>query len=299
MNKTDAARQVVARLLLCVPDGGRIPTVAELADAAGAGFGTVHAALQSLEAGGAIETTAHGSQGRRLTRRDVSALWAASGRGALTGVLPLPQSREFSGLATAFTVLAEEPNLPLQLMFRQGNSVRLRFLHSSRVDFVLMSLVAAQAAPADFSFRALGPHTYYGQDAVVVITAAGREPDPHGRVPIDRNSYDHSALTEAEFPEAQLVDTPYLLIPELVASGGVDAAVWHQTSSSPLLTATGLAMHPLRHPSPADDAGLSCAALVWRTDDPGVGVVLAEAFETGLLEQIQREVMAGARVPHF
>jgi hypothetical protein len=299
MGKTDEARQVVAQHLLGLPLGSQMPTTSELAAAAQAGLGTIQTALRSLEADDVIATTAHGGQGRRLVTRNLPALWAATGRGALTGVLPLPYSSEFSGLATALTQLAEERGLALQLLFRQGNSNRLQFLRSMRVDFTVMSVVAAKGARRAVSYRPLGDYTYYGRDAVVVITPVGREPDLDGPIPVDRKSFDHTALTEAEFPDAKLVHRSYLLIPELVARGEFGAAVWHQTSSSPLLTASGLAIHPLHKPSPAGDTGLSRAALVWRAGDEGVAAVLGEAFGTSQIEEIQREVMAGARIPEF
>jgi len=297
--KVDEARQVVARRLLPVLPGEQTPTTAELATAAVAGFGTIQAALRSLESDGIIELTTHGRQGTRLVRRNLASLWSATGRGTLTGVLPLPLTREFAGLATALTLVAEGANLPLQLLFRQGNTVRLESLRNSRADFTVMSVQAANAERDDVSHRELGPNSFYAANAVVVITAAGRMPDPQGRVPIDRSSIDHMVLTRAEFPYADLVDAPYLSIPDLVVSGAVDAAVWHQTSSSPLLTATGLAIHELHNPSPAGDDNLSRAALVWRSDDPSVAVVLEDLFDPNRIQDLQREVITGARAPQY
>lgn len=303
MSKTDTAIEVVASAVLSVPVGGQLPSTAALARSAQAGNGTIQAALRALEDTGAVAFTAHGASGRALVARDLKALWSASGRGALTGVLPLPESREFAGLATGLAMLAEKHELPFQILFRQGSRVRLRFLESERVDFVVLSDQVAQSVAGEVTGWSLGAYTYYGRNSVAVITAAGREVLATGRVPIDRNSSDHAALTLQEFPDAELIDTPYLFIPELIVRGELDAAVWHQNSSSPLLTAAGLSIHPLSTRTAAsrghDDGELDKAAIVWRSSDTGVGQLLEEVFRTPELEQMQKEVIDGRRIPQF
>lgn len=299
MGKTESARELVADQLLGVGVGEQIPTTAQLAEAAEVGYGTVVAALRSLTDDEIVAVSTHGHQGTRLVERDSVRLWKASGRGPLVGVLPLPQSLEFSGLATAVHAAAESRDLPVHLMYRQGAAERFGFLTSGRVDWIVASAGAGSIGGAEVERRVLDRFTYYGRDAVVVITASGRQPDGNGRVPIDRRSYDHTLLTETEFPDAEYIETPYLSIPELVVRGAVDAAVWHQTSSSPLLLATGLALHPLRHPSPPNQDGLSRAAIYWRKADRAVATLVDEVLSPDVLQVIQREVIAGARIPQY
>jgi hypothetical protein len=299
MGKSETARQVVAGRLFGAAVGERIPTTAELAGAAEVGYGTIAGVLKSLSDDGIVTVTTHGAQGSRLVSRDAVRLWRAAGRGPLLGVLPLPASPEFSGLATAVTVLAERWDLPVQLLYRQGAGERFEFLRTGQVDWIGASKGARRISGAGVAHRTLAPFTYYGRNAVVVITAVGCEPKPRGRVPIDRRSYDHTALTEAEFPDATYVETPYLAIPEMVVAGEVDAAVWHQTSSSPLLVATGLEIHPLRRPSPADADGSSCAALYWRVDDVAAATLIDEVLRPEDVQRIQQEVIAGERMPQY
>src|SRR3546814_4948625 len=122
VNKADVARKIVARALLATEIGDQIPTTTDLAKQAEAGHGTIQTALRSLEDVGAVRTTAHGSFGRRVVEHDLKLLWNATGRGALTGVMPLPESREFAGLATGLASLADQCGVPLQLLFRQGSN---------------------------------------------------------------------------------------------------------------------------------------------------------------------------------
>ena len=297
--KIDEAMQVVAQAALGIPVGGQVPTTLELSRVAKAGSGTIQSALRALEESGAVTISSHGSFGRRVVSKDLAALWVASGRGILTGVLPLPDTREFSGLATAFTEAADRRGIPLQLLFRQGSKVRLQFLESGRVDFVVMSGASAHSRDLPTVALTLGPHTYYRKDSVVVITRAGEELGTPASVPMDRNSGDHVRLTQQEFPDAEYVDTPYMFIPDLVVGGKFDAAVWHQSASSQLLVASGIRMHPLRHPAPEDGSALDRASIVWRSADRVVGGFVQEFFEPSTLERIQKEVMDGVRIPQF
>jgi hypothetical protein len=295
VSKADAVRQVVARAILSTPAGDQLPTTSRLATIAESGYGSVQTALRSLEDEGAVETTAHGAHGRRIASLDIVKLWRI-GRGVLAGVMPLPESREFAGIATALDTLAEAVGIPLQLMFRQGSAGRIRLLQSERVDFMIAS-TASLARAEGVSHIELGEHTFYGKDSVVVITAVGGAPTRTGLVPIDRNSPDHAALTTSEFPDATFVDTPYLLIPELVADGRLDAAIWHQTTSSPLLTASGLAIHETTRVKPDSEFGR--AAIIWREDDRAVARLIDEVFPVGELELVQRAVIKGELVPQF
>lgn len=298
MGKRLQASETLAEVLLDMQVGETLPTTGELAARAGVGYGTVHTALRAFAAEGLVEVTTHGRNGSKLANRDLVGLWRASGRGSFVGVLPLPYSREFAGLATALTMVAERAALPLQLTFRQGVETRLRLLREARVDWVLASGAVAEDV-TDCEAMLLPPFTYYDRDSVVILTAAGRTPDAHGRVPIDHRSRDHVALTMAEFPDANHVDAPYLWIPELVLSGEVDAAVWHKNATSALLTATGLEVHPLQHPSPGDDGALTQAALLMREGDAAVRGALRELFDIDELTAIQRRVVDRQILPAF
>jgi hypothetical protein len=224
VSKADEVRKIVARALLGTPIGSQLPTTSTLAKQAKAGHGTVQTALRAIEDEGAVETTAHGSYGRRVVAQDLLKLWAASGRGALTGVMPLPESREFAGIATAFATLAEARGLTLQLLFRQGSGGRMRFLLSERVDFIIASQASVTRA-AGISSVGLGDYSYYGENSV------------------------------------------------------------------------GLSVHQPQVLVPDDD--LNRASLIWRQEDVGVGRLIADIFPPNQIETIQREVIAGVRVPQF
>lgn len=299
MSKLETARRAVAEAFLKPADGERVPTTPELAERIGVSLGTVHASIMGLEQDGLIVTTARGAKGRWLTSRDVLGLWEASGRGAPTGVLPLPESREMAGLATALKALSEQRGVTLQLLFRQGGLHRLEALDSRRVDFVVTSRSLALSRAATTAGLTLLPHSYYETGALVVITPREGAHEPPRTVAADPASADNYAMTLREFPGVPIVEKSYMLIPAAVANHEVDAAVWHRTTPSPLMVATGLSVRPLHQPAFSDLDDVNRAALIWRKDDAAVGQILRELFDPQEIDALQREVIAGRAVPRF
>lgn len=285
------AIRVVSRVLLEATVGRRIPTTAVFGQMAGVGFGTVQSALLELEEAGAITVTSHGAHGRILKSRDCVALWQA-GNLPLIGSMPHPQSREFEGLATALSRAAATRGLLLQLMFRQGSLARLHALSEGRADFALLSLGAAQNAEG-IDYIPLSSHTFYGEDAVVVITPSGGTPRYSGIVPADLDSYDHQLLSRTEFAQCQLVHVPYQLIPERIASREFHSAIWHVTSGTPLAVARGLSIHPLKYPDRLVQETLSVATIAWRESDVAVDNLLKDVLDLEKFEAILREVDDG------
>lgn len=298
MKKSEEAKASIAVALLSLDVGSTLPRTRDLARQAGVGNGTIQVALDSLESEGVIATSAHGSLGRRLVSSDASALWKSSRRGPLTGVLPLPESREFAGIATALSEQSTAAGFALQLLFRQGSLTRVEQLTSRVVDFSVMSRRAALHSTEQLDYLSLGPYTFYSRNAVAVIARTGVTLGEHLSVAIDRRSSDHTALTRGEFPDASFVDVPYMFIPEAVAEGRVDAAVWHRTTSSPLVTAAGLSLHELSRGGDDNDS-LSEAVIAWRTNDVGVGRLITTTLSPEQIRNVQGEVMRGVRVPQF
>lgn len=297
-----AARTVARRLVAC-PHGGRVPTIAALAAEAGTGAGTVQAALKLLTDAGAVTLSSHGHQGTLLQERDVARLWSVAAGGPMVGLLPLPTSVEFAGLATALCAVADTVGLPLGLTFRHGAAPRLELLRSGRADFMVASAAFADSlAGAGLAVNVLSRHSYFARDSVVVITRAGETPDAARRVAIDRTSFDHARLSEAEFPELEQVDARSPQIPRLVANRVVDAAVWHDSDASDLSVATGLAVHPLSRPSPSEGDRASRAAIITIAAADGlstVSAILEELVDPETLERVQREVIQYERMPSF
>ena len=252
--------------------GEKIPRVEDYQRRFRVGSGTVQRALEVLEELGAISLQTRGHLGSFLTGKSLALLWQVAGLPTVTGVMPLPTSREFQGLASGLRGEFERIGVPLNMLYAHGSSHRIQLLREARVHFAVMSRAAAEAACAAQTepgvrlkiLTTLEPGSYYAPDSVVVISSgreAGRRPSDV-RVGIDESSYDHSVLSRSEFGEGQFVDIRYSEIPQALYEGRIDIAVWHRTALSVPLEAIGLKTRPLSSPAAIEASARMTAAAV-------------------------------------
>jgi DNA-binding transcriptional regulator YhcF (GntR family) len=225
----------VARSLLLLKEGERIPGIPDYARAYSAGFGTVQKAFALLCSIGAIQTSAQGAKGTFLAAKSSALLWRCAALPAIACMVPLPISAEHESLATALTVVLEEMQIPYTLSYTHGAYQRVLALLEGRCDVVALSHRSAESAcaqyPALVPVIELRSCLYYSPNALVVLLAAeSRQREGPMRIGIDHKSADQEWLTLAEFPNEQMVPVHCSRMPELVAQGVIDAAVWNATS---------------------------------------------------------------------
>lgn len=304
LGKAAVVAREVARGLIMLRVGERIPGTAEYAQAHDVGFGTVQKALASLVYNGAIKISSQASRGTFLVAKNASVLWRAAHLPAVTGMLPLPSSPEHEGLASALTITFEELGIPFTLSYTQGARQRIRALLERRCDVIVLSADAATAASAENAdfvpLLDLPDCQYYKPGALIVLMTADAARHGPLRVGVDRSSYDHEMLTRHEFPDALLIPVHYTHIPQSIARGVIDAAIWNETARGPLTLGASLCLRPLAH-QPARDlaARLGSVTLLGRRGSVGVAALFRDYVDGATLGQIQREVIDGARIPSY
>jgi hypothetical protein len=270
------ALQLVARDLLTRVRGERIPTAVQYQQLTGVGSGTVQKALRALESTGAVQLRSRGHVGTFLERVDLPKLWAMAALGAPTAVLPVPTSPELMGFARALRLELRRLGIPYQAIYTYGSYRRLALVESGDADFTAMSATAASQAVAEsggeWSASALSPDSYYERRSWIVIARPGVDPRDTTslrRIGIDRNSYDQSALTELEFPKGggrRYIDGDYTYMPAKIASGKLDAMVWHKSVLTIPLEAAGIKSRALEIPDAVRLVGqMGTASLVAKT----------------------------------
>jgi hypothetical protein len=275
-------RAVVARMLLAREVGQRIPTVQELQTSTGAGSGTVVKALRGLQDSGAVTLTAHGHQGTVVKGRDVGQLWTAGALGNFRLILPPQGPVEQQGILEVVQTVLQGMGVSVVAGFRPGARTRLEDVYHERVHATVTSAGALDRHRADLPGLTgidLGPGTFYSSGSLVVVEHASRDPRSPLRVGIDRNSYDHQQLSEAEFGDRgpEYVQIPFVLAPAAVLAGDIDAAIWHSMPTVIPPELAGLRLSPLSTPAgTATMARISPAAIVTRGLDPGVNALLRE-----------------------
>ncbi len=294
------AKNLALRLLALQP-GDRFETVGQLAEQFGTGRGTVQSAMQLLVKEGCVDLESRGSLGSFVRTLDTAKLLAMAGISPIIGVMAVPYSLHFQGLAAGLTRAFERARLPLVLAHMRGGMQRLHFLRTGRCDFAVISRLSwLQEEPKGdlrqvFSF---GPGSNVA-DHVLLLASPTAEGVADGmRVGVDPSSYDHVRLTreECQGAEVQLVEISYSqAVPKLLA-GEIDAALWDAGVTMP--AGLPLKVVPRRHRTPDADPNTE-AVLVARTDASALAALIGARIHPHRVLEVQRRVLTGMEPPTF
>ena len=300
MQKTGLATQGVARVLMTHSVGDKVPTVTELSEMLDTARGNVQNALATLKKLGAVQLRSRGHLGTFVTEIDYLVLAELCGVKNLVGVMPLPYSKKYEGLATGLYSMLNTNGLSGNIAFMRGSRNRVEQLLGGRYDFAIMSRQAldyyrkegrALVCLADF-----GPHSYV--DRHVVVTCRGFDGLWEGkRVGIDESSVDQRELTLRYFRDkpVEMVPLSYNQILAYLREGRVDAGVWNFDDLD--LESSGNGFLEI----PDDGWGFpnTEAVLVCREEDAVAARLIRELLDIPLVQAQQRSVEAGELTPHY
>jgi hypothetical protein len=307
LEKTGLICREIARDLIPLDVGRKVKTTSEYARLLQAGQGTVQKAFKRLEEMQAMVLESRGHLGTYLAAKDLGRLWAVSGLGIVTCVMPLPDSREYEGIATALAHLFDASNIPLNLLHLNGARRRIEHLKSG-ADFVVLSRFSADRAlgedPTLEVFLSSVPGSFYDSDSLTVMVEADAADRKGGvrRVGIDETSWDHAAVTRLEFEDApvEFVQSPYHMIPDLILGRAIDAAVWRRTTRRVQAASEALSFQPLRSDAARRvSEALSRLAIVGTEENGVTKSFISEVVDERRMLEIRNEVIAGQRLPLF
>jgi hypothetical protein len=308
ISKNHMAIQILARDLLTRAPGERIPTALQYQQLTGVGSGTIQKALRTLQHVGAVQLQPRGHVGTFVLDAGLSKLWALAAVEPPTAVLPLPTSPELMGLAMALRTEFKRLGIPLQTVYTYGSSRRVELVESGEADFTAVSEAAAASVSAgrdEWLASSLQPTNYYYEGSWVVIVRHGLDPFDSGslrRIGIDRNSHDQTILTEEEFPPIkgrEYVDGHYSYMTEKVATGTLDAMVWHKSALTIPLDAAGISSRPLERPSSLQMAvQMSSVTLLTRSSRTELARVF-ELLDRESLHRVQAKVATEEILPFY
>lgn len=300
-SKAGAVTQHFAGRVLAIAPGERLPTTSDIASDLEVGFGTVEKAVTALKEAGVIATRARGQKGTFLLERDLALLWEAAGLGSAVGLMPLPNSLHFVGLATGVTEWFDRTKIPFTLNFKNGARARLAMLLEGKVDFIVVSRRAADLIRADdeevVAIADMPKGSYYGGHHVL-IGAGVTTPREDWVIGVDPSSFDHVDLCARLFPGSPVREIRYVNLPYAVANGEVDATTIHSRSLMPLEIAQALVLEPVGSEEPAlmRDSG---AVILCHTDNAPLRTAFAETGRLEIIGEVQEAVVSGEREPAY
>jgi hypothetical protein len=292
--------QLIARSLLGVREGERIPTVRDLAARFGASVGATQAVLARFESDGVVTFDRGRRRGVTIRTRSLGRLWEVAEGMPFVVALPLPTTPTTNGLATAIKAQLAAADVDAFLVFIRGSRRRLEDLRRGQCSAAVMSVLAARERDATDQVVVLDfpPGSFVREHRVFYIEPRdGQLP----RVIVDRDSADFQTLAELEFPAgtAQFVPANFMQFRRLLHERRADVAILDVEEADgrlpefvrdrPLSTRVQETIHGENRR----------AAIVAQRSRESVQKVLYEALQPEELLRIQREVVDGIRVPEY
>lgn len=232
MQKVGIMVQKLAGRFISFEVGDRIPIIDKMTKEYGTSRGTIQAALQLLQDDKAVKLQAKGHMGTYITEIDRVKLLEISGIKTVVGVMPLPYSKKYEGLATGIYSTLQENGLNSALAFMHGSNYRLNGLLEDRYDYAVMSQLTAQYYVEKGEnitiIENLGKYTYVGKH--VLLMRDDFDGDfQNCKIGIDHSSVDQKTLTLSYFSDKKVEYIPliYSQIVPYITSGVIDAAIWN------------------------------------------------------------------------
>ncbi|MDA1477121.1 GntR family transcriptional regulator YhfZ [Bacillus changyiensis] len=228
-SKNGLAAKNIAKELMKVEVGEKIPRISDYCSKLSIGRGTVQSAFNLLDDMKAIKLEARGHLGTYLISKDNHLLLEIAGIAPLIGSMPLPYSRKYEGLATGIVEQFESAGKTVHLIYMRGGMNRIEAVRTKRSDFAIVSKMTADHMIAEYPnlkiFKKFGTGSYVAVHKVFLAQSSGAV----NRVGVDLESLDQKQLTFAEFEnkDVEYIHVNYMQLFDMLHSKQIDAAVWN------------------------------------------------------------------------
>lgn len=235
MNKNGLVSMTLAKILLQLKVGDKIPTFSELSEETSVARGTLQSAMKLLTQTQAITLESRGHMGTFLMHKNMKTLLEFANITSLVGVMPLPYSKHYEGLATGIiSAMENEYDIPVNMAYMRGARKRLSLLMEARYDFALVSKLAFldsvnQGAEIRI-VKEFGPKSYLSNHVIVLNDQNAKGIEDGMRIGIDKDSIDQTNLTYhvTKDHKVKYINLNYNQILNKLKSGEIDAAVWNE-----------------------------------------------------------------------
>lgn len=229
--KNRLAMMKIARDMMSVTAGQKIPTITEYSENFAISRGTIQNAITYLCEQEAITIQKKGHMGTILTSKDKDKLWSYTGWGSLTGVMNLPLNLLASGLATGICECMKQENINFNCIFIQGSKTRMEALAANKYDFIIASSLTASILNSSYPsvelISELGGCSYAGKYVLLFSTKEYSRIEDGMTVAVDPSSIDQVYLTDAlcENLHVKRMETTYINTYKNVSLGKADVVV--------------------------------------------------------------------------
>lgn len=300
MNKNGIVSMTLAKIIIHLNVGDRIPTFSELSEQTKVARGTLQNAMKLLQSTHAITLESRGHLGTFLMNRNMKTLLEFANISSLVGVMPLPYSKHYEGLATGIiSAMENEYDIPVNLAYMRGARKRLSLMMEGRYDFALASKLAVndsiQQGIKLQIIKEFGPKSYLSNHVIVFSDSNTNAIEDGMRIGIDNDSIDQSNLTYhiTKNHKVKYVNLNYNQILNKLSSGDIDAAVWNEDEIKE--------SYPDIHYSQIEgiDENDTIAVIVANQDATELCTLLKQLIDVDTVLSIQHLVAHGKMIPRY
>ncbi len=301
MQKNGYVISSLAKEFLGYEVGDRISSVREIAERFSVGNGTVQIALQRLEDIKAIEFEKHGYKGTEIKSIDYLLLNSICGINGILGVMPLPYSKRFEGLATGLFNSLNSTGIKVNLAFMSGSKNRIEALLDGRYDFAVVSSLTSkkyvEKNPNIEVVKVLYNESFINYHVLVYRKGFDVDNESDLRVGVDLSSDDQVFMTMKYFEgkEIKIVPVRYSNISESITNDQIDVAIW-STDNIPNEEG-GLEFRKIYIEDSEQDE--TQAAIIILKTNYGVKNYIQRHLNIDVLKKIQNDVIEGRQTAQY
>lgn len=301
LNKNAFIINHLAKEFMTKEEGDRISTVADYAEKYSLARGTVQSALKFLCELDAVAIDTRGHLGSFLTRIDYMKLLKVTDINFIVGVMPLPYTKRYEGLATGLYNSEFAKKFSLNLAYMRGAINRLESLVQNRYDFAVMSKLAAkyyigEGYEVDIVVS-FGRNSFVSNHALVFTDKDQKKVTDGMRIGIDSTSIDHVLITKrlTEGKKVELFDMPYNVIKRKLSEGELDAGVMTLDE----VKGKDINYHTKLVDQVIPDYENTEAVIVVKRDKKEIKKILEKYISKDTVLDIQKEVIDNKIVPNY
>ena len=299
--KTGLIVSRLAQELMIKKAGDRLDSISDYQERFNTSRGTIQNALQFLKENKAIQLRNRGHMGTYVEDINYLVLQQYSPKDRLVGIMPLPYSKLYEGLASALYSVLKDGSLNFNLAYVRGAEARIELVVNKVHDFAVCSKHAALQAQRDGSpikiILSFGKGSYLSEHVLVFGNKNQEKIDEGMRVGIDVNSYDQRDLTQMVVgnKEVEYVSIHSHQIIQNIQEKHIDVGVWNLDE---ILEKKyqDIYVVPISNERVEE---FSEAVIVIHEDINSIGILLEQYIQVEEVRKTQEEVKNGTRIPSY
>ena len=291
----------LSRDLLGKEVGDKIKSINQYVEDLNLSRGTIQNAIQYIESDGAVKLIKRGHMGTFVDKVDYQKLQILCEYKNFQGIMPLPYSKAYQGLATAIYECLSE--VDVNLVYSRGAKNRIKLVSQGIYQFAICSKFAAEQSInsgenidiiIDF-----GEESYLSKHVLLFRDKNQSQVTDGMKIALDKSSIDQSEIVkivtkgkkDIQFIEMRTHQTMKNLL-----SGAIDVGVWNFDNVSEIRD-NKLHMVPIDYNIGLYD--LSTAVLVVKQGEEDLGNFISKHLKRSDVIKIQSDVISETIVPNY